>query len=592
LRESYFKDTSAWIRHFVNSTDILEYFMPYQAPISEYQFIFDQVVPLAPVVANECFSEATQDLTDAVLNECGKMCDTVMVPLQRPGDLNPAKLENGVVRTSPGFIDGYTAIAQGGWVGISATPAHGGMGLPLALNTAMHDMMCGACISLNLCPLLSQGQIEALEHHASADLQNLYLPKLISGEWTGTMNLTEPQAGSDVGALSSKAEQQVDGTYKISGQKIFITWGEHDVAENICHLVLARLPNGKPGPKGISLFLVPKFIPNTDGSLGPRNDLRCVSLEHKLGIHGSPTAVMEFSGAKGWLVGQEHNGMACMFTMMNNARLAVGMQGVGVAEGAYQHALAYAMDRKQGRSMIAEGTGAIIDHADVRRMLAQMKSEIFAARSIGVACAVAIDMSKATGDADWLARAAFLTPIAKAFGSDVGVAVADLGVQIHGGMGFVEETAAAQYLRDVRITPIYEGTNGIQAMDLVNRKMVDGGTAAYALMDDIEALAAASSSTLARAVLDAAAELRATTEWLLTQELNDRFAGAVAYQKAFARVLGGHFHLIAAMSGEGKRTRMATFYINSLLPEYTALCAQARAGSRDLYALELDDFAP
>jgi acyl-CoA dehydrogenase len=592
LRESYFKDTSAWIRHFVNSTDILEYFMPYQAPISEYQFIFDQVVPLAPVVANECFSEATQDLTDAVLNECGKMCDTVMVPLQRPGDLNPAKLENGVVRTSPGFIDGYAAIAQGGWVGISATPAHGGMGLPLALNTAMHDMMCGACISLNLCPLLSQGQIEALEHHASADLQNLYLPKLISGEWTGTMNLTEPQAGSDVGALSSKAEQQVDGTYKISGQKIFITWGEHDVAENICHLVLARLPNGKPGPKGISLFLVPKFIPNTDGSLGPRNDLRCVSLEHKLGIHGSPTAVMEFSGAKGWLVGQEHNGMACMFTMMNNARLAVGMQGVGVAEGAYQHALAYAMDRKQGRSMIAEGTGAIIDHADVRRMLAQMKSEIFAARSIGVACAVAIDMSKATGDADWLARAAFLTPIAKAFGSDVGVAVADLGVQIHGGMGFVEETAAAQYLRDVRITPIYEGTNGIQAMDLVNRKMVDGGTAAYALMDDIEALAAASSSTLARAVLDAAAELRATTEWLLTQELNDRFAGAVAYQKAFARVLGGHFHLIAAMSGEGKRTRMATFYINSLLPEYTALCAQARAGSRDLYALELDDFAP
>jgi len=406
------------------------------------------------------------------------------------------------------------------------------------------------------------------------------------------MNLTEPQAGSDVGALSSKAEPQVDGTYKISGQKIFITWGEHDVAENICHLVLARLPDGKPGPKGISLFLVPKFIPNADGSLGARNDLRCVSLEHKLGIHGSPTAVMEFSGAKGWLVGQEHNGMACMFTMMNNARLAVGMQGIGVAEGAYQHALAYAMDRKQGRSMIAEGTGAIIDHADVRRMLAQMKSEIFAARAIGVACAVAIDMSKATGDADWLARAAFLTPIAKAFGSDIGVAMADLGVQIHGGMGFVEETAAAQYLRDVRITPIYEGTNGIQAMDLVARKMADGGTAAYALMDDIEALAAASSSTLARAVLDATAELRATTEWLLTQELNDRFAGAVAYQKAFARVLGGHFHLIAAMSGEGKRTRMATFYINSLLPEYTALCAQARAGSRDLYALELDDFAP
>jgi hypothetical protein len=405
------------------------------------------------------------------------------------------------------------------------------------------------------------------------------------------MNLTEPQAGSDVGALTSNAELQVDGTYKISGQKIFITWGEHDVAENICHLVLARLPNGKPGPKGISLFLVPKFIPNADGSLGARNDLRCVSLENKLGIHGSPTAVMEFSKATGWLVGQEHNGMACMFTMMNNARLAVGMQGVGVAEGAYQHALAYAMDRKQGRAMIAVGTGSIIDHADVRRMLAQMKSEIFAARSIGVACAVAIDMARATGDVDWLARAAFLTPIAKSFGSDTGVAVADLGVQIHGGMGFVEETAAAQYLRDVRITPIYEGTNGIQAMDLVARKMMDGGVAAFRIMDDIADLASTSNSELADAVLASVTELRATTEWLLNHDLNDRFAGAVAYQKAFARVLGGYFHLISAMTGDGKRIRIANFYINSLLPEYTALCLQARVGSENLYALELDDFA-
>jgi acyl-CoA dehydrogenase len=557
--------------------------MPYQAPVSEYQFIFDQVVPLAPVVANECFSEATQDLTDAVLNECGKMCDTVMAPLQRPGDLHPAKLENGVVRTPPGFADGYAAIAESGWVGISATPEHGGMGLPMALNTAMHDMMCGACISLNLCPLLSQGQIEALEHHANADLQALYLPKLISGEWTGTMNLTEPHAGSDVGALSSKAEPQADGSYKISGQKIFITWGEHDVAENICHLVLARLPGAKPGPKGISLFLVPKFIPNADGSLGARNDLRCVSLEHKLGIHGSPTAVMEFSGATGWLVGEEHNGMACMFTMMNNARLAVGMQGVGVAEGAYQHALAYAMDRKQGRAPIADGTGTIIDHADVRRMLAQMKADIFAARSI--------DMAKATGDTDWQARAALLTPIAKSFGSDTGVAVADLGVQIHGGMGFVEETAAAQYLRDARITPIYEGTNGIQSMDLVARKMMDGGAAAFALMDDMEALASASNSDLAKAVLAAIAQLRATTQWVVAQELNERFAGSVAYQKAFARVLGGYFHLVASMSGQAKRQRLARVYVNSLLPEAASLCAQAQAGAADLYALELDDFA-
>ena len=565
--------------------------MPYQAPVSEYQFIFDQVVPLAPVVANACFSEATQDLTDAVLSECGKMCDTVMAPLQRSGDLHPARLENGIVRTPPGFADGYAAIAESGWVGISASPEHGGMGLPMALNTAMHDMMCGACISLNLCPLLSQGQIEALEYHANAEIQALYLPKLISGEWTGTMNLTEPHAGSDVGALSTKAEPQADGSYKIAGQKIFITWGEHDVAENICHLVLARLPGAKPGPKGISLFLVPKFIPNADGSLGARNDLRCVSLEHKLGIHGSPTAVMEFSGATGWLVGEEHNGMACMFTMMNNARLAVGMQGVGVAEGAYQHALAYAMDRKQGRSPIADGTGTIIDHADVRRMLAQMKADIFAARSIGVACAIAIDMAKATGDADWQARAAFLTPIAKSFGSDTGVAVADLGVQIHGGMGFVEETAAAQYLRDARITPIYEGTNGIQSMDLVARKMMDGGAAAFALMDDMAALASASSSDLGKAVLAAIAQLRSTTQWVVSQELNERFAGSVAYQKAFARVLGGYFHLVASMSGQSKRQRLARFYINSLLPETASLCAQAQAGAADLYALELNDFA-
>ena len=565
--------------------------MPYRAPVSEYQFILEQVVPLAPVVASDCFAEVTPDLTEAILNECGKLCDAVMGPLQRPGDLVPARLENGVVRTTPGFAEGYAAIAEGGWVGISASPSFGGMGLPLTMNAAMHDMMCGACISLNLCPLLSQGQIEALEHHASPELQDIYLPKLISGEWTGTMNLTESHAGSDVGALSTKAEPQSDGTYKVTGQKIFITWGEHDVAENICHLVLARLPGAKPGPKGISLLLVPKFIPHSDGTLGVRNDLRCVSLEHKLGIHGSPTAVMEFSAATGWLVGEEHNGMACMFTMMNNARLAVGMQGVGVAEGAYQHALSYALGRKQGTSLIVDGTGTIIDHADVRRMLAQMKSEIFAARSIGVACAVALDMAKATQDSKWEARAALLTPIAKSFGSDVGVQMSDIGVQIHGGMGFIEETAAAQYLRDARITPIYEGTNGIQSMDLVARKMMDGGAAAFSLMDEMTQLAVASKSDLAQAVQVSVAELRVTTEWLVTQDLNERFAGSVSYQRAFARVLGGYFHLIAASSGDGKRERLGRFYINSLLPEHTALCAQARVGSSDIYALELNDFA-
>ncbi len=562
--------------------------MPYRAAVSEYQFIFDKVVPLDPVAATDRFAEATPDMVSAVLTEGGRMCDDIMAPLQRPGDLHPPKLENGVVRTSPGFADGLRAIADGGWVGVSAGQNHGGMGLPMAVNTAMNDMMAGACISLHLCPLLSQGQIEALEHHASPALQDMYLPKLISGEWTGTMNLTEPHAGSDVGALTTKAEPNGDGTYAITGQKIYITWGEHDVTDNIVHLVLARLPDGVPGPKGISLFVVPKFIPNEDGSLGERNDLRCVSLEHKLGIHGSPTAVMEYSGAKGWLVGEEHNGMACMFTMMNNARLGVGMQGVGIAEAAYQHALGYAMDRKQGRSTIENGTGTIIDHADVRRMLSEMKADIFTARCIGAACAVAIDMATATGDAAWKARAALLTPMAKSFGADTGVSVADLGVQIHGGMGFIEETAAAQFLRDARILPIYEGTNGIQAMDLVARKMMDGGEAAFALMDDMAAVADATGEAgLAAAI----AELRTTTQWIVdTPDMNTRFAGAVAYQKAFSRVLGGYFHAMAA-GADDSRAKLARFYLDAMLPEAASLCVQARAGKDALYALSVDDLA-
>lgn len=563
--------------------------MPYTAAVSEYQFIFDKVLPLDQISATEKFGEASADLVDAVLVEGGKLCDEVVAPLQRPGDLHPAKLENGVVRTSPGFAEGMAAIGEGGWVGISADPEHGGMGLPMAICAAMNDMMAGACMSLQLCPLLTQGQIEALEHHATDDLKAAYLPNLISGKWTGTMNLTEPHAGSDVGALTTKAEPNGDGTYAISGQKIFITWGEHDMAENICHLVLARLPDGVAGPKGISLFLVPKFIPNADGSLGARNDLRCVSLEHKMGIHGSPTSVMEYTGATGWLVGQEHNGMACMFTMMNNARLNVGMQGVGLAEAAYQHALAYAMDRKQGRSSIEGGAGTIIDHADVRRMLSHMKADVFASRAIGMACAQAIDMANATGDAAWKARAALLTPMAKTFGADTGVQVADMGVQIHGGMGFVEETAAAQYLRDARILPIYEGTTGIQAMDLVARKMMDGGAAAFAMMDEMSQTADA----LGEAGLQSAiAALRSTTEWLVAQpDLNTRFAGAVSYQQAFSRVLGGYYHAKAAQSGVPSRVRLARFYFDSLLPEVSSLCVQAQAGADTLYALEVDDFA-
>ncbi|MEY2960779.1 MAG: hypothetical protein RLZ60_609, partial [Pseudomonadota bacterium] len=343
--------------------------MPYRSPVSDFRFIMDHIVDFDAVAQTDKYEEATPDLVDAILGEAGKLCDEVIYPVQRNGDLHPAKLENGIVRTSPGFAEAFSAIAEGGWIGVCANPEHGGMGLPVAIGTAINDMLSGACLSLHLNPLLTQGQIEALEHHASDEIKELYLPKLISGEWTGTMNLTEPQAGSDVGALSSKAEPLGDGSFAITGQKIYITWGDSDFSENICHLVLARLPDGVPGTKGISLFIVPKFIPNADGTLGERNNLRVVSLEHKLGLHGSPTAVMSYEGARGWLVGPENGGMAAMFTMMNNARLGVGTQGIGIAEAAYQAALAYAMDRKQGK---VGGTGTIVEHPDVRRMLATM----------------------------------------------------------------------------------------------------------------------------------------------------------------------------------------------------------------------------
>ena len=564
--------------------------MPYRAPVQDLRFLMDHVVGFQAVAETSMFEEATGETVDAILTEAAKMAETALAPLQRSGDMHPAVLENGVVRTSPGFAEGYQAIADGGWIGMSASPEVGGMGLPMTLTTAVNEMMSSACLSLQLNPLMTQGQIEALEHHASDAIKDVYIPKLISGAWCGTMNLTEPQAGSDVGALRSKAEPNGDGSYAISGQKIYISWGDNDFSENICHLVLARLPDSVPGTKGISLFMVPKFIPDADGNPGKRNDLRVVSLEHKLGLHGSPTAVMEYEKAQGWLVGPENGGMAAMFTMMNNARLGVGVQGIGSAEGAYQHALAYAMDRKQGK---AGGSGSIIEHADVRRMLASMKADIFAARAIALMNATAIDMATATGDTSWKTRAAFLTPICKSFGTDTGISVAQTGVQIHGGMGFIEETGAAQYARDVRVTAIYEGTNGIQAMDLVARKMMDGGEAAMALIEEIQdgaEAAKADHAELAQAVWSAAESLRETTEWLVSQDdLTERFAGAVPYLRAFARVLGGHAHLRAAIAGDGKRKRLAALYINRLLPEHSSLLAETREGAADLMAISIDD---
>ena len=566
--------------------------MPYRAPVSDFRFLMDHIVGFDEVAATETFAEATPDMTQAILTEAAKMSEEVIAPLNRAGDQHPAFLENGIVRTSPGFADGYSAIAEGGWIGMSASQDVGGLGLPMTLTTVVNEMLASACLALQLSPLMTQGQIEALEHHASDALKQLYIPKLISGEWNGTMNLTEPQAGSDVGALRTKAEPNGDGTYAITGQKIYISWADNDFTTNVCHLVLARLPGGVAGTKGISLFMVPKLIPDAEGNPGEKNDLRVVSLEHKMGLHGSPTAVMEYSGATGWLVGEAHAGMAAMFTMMNNARLGVGVQGVGVAEAALQHALAYAQGRKQGK---ASCSGAIIEHADVRRMLTTMKADTYAARAIAMMNAVAIDMAAATADAGWQARAAFLTPIGKAFGSDVGCEVSATGIQVHGGMGFIEETGAAQLARDVRVTAIYEGTNGIQAMDLVARKLMDGGEAAFRLLEEIEQGAEAARAThpqLAEAVWQSAETLRETTEWLVSQDdLNNRFAGAVPYLRAFARVLGGHVHLASAIAGDASRARLATFYIKRMLPEHIGLLAHVREGADDLMAISAAELA-
>ncbi|KRW96211.1 acyl-CoA dehydrogenase [Paracoccus sp. MKU1] len=553
--------------------------MAYQAPVEQIEFILNRIVSFPELSGTARFAEATAETMTAILTEAGKLATEVIAPVNRAGDLTPARLENGKLRSSPGYAEAFRALAEGGWIGIAADPEYGGMGLPQALNMAVNEMVASGCLALQLNPLLTQGQIEALEHHGSEALKALYLPKLISGEWSGTMNLTEPQAGSDVGALTTRAERAEDGSYRITGQKIFITWGDSDVTENVCHLVLARLPDGAAGTRGISLFMVPKFIPDETGKPGIANDLRVVSLEHKLGIHGSPTCVMSFEGAKGWLVGEEHKGMAAMFTMMNAARLGVGVQGVAQAEAALQQAVAYATERVQ--------MGPIIRHPDVRRMLAESRAEVFAARAICLGCAVALDMARATGSEEWAARAAFLTPIAKAHGTDIGIRVADTAVQVHGGMGYIEETGAAQYLRDVRITAIYEGTNGIQAMDLVGRKLSDGGAAAMALLDEILDGAKAAQGAepeLANQLWQAAETLREATQELLEQDMPDRFAGAVPYLSAFARVLGAHYHLRAATDGGSKA--LARLYITRILPQFAADLAAARAGLADLEALD------
>ncbi len=568
--------------------------MPYRAQTRDILFLLENVVGFDAVLAARG-DGLDRETVAQVIGEAGNLCEGVIAPLQRAGDLHPARLENGQVVTSPGFRDGYRALAEGGWVGISAPEEFGGMELPRSVGMALHDMLAASCLSLQLNPLMTQGQIHALEAHADAEIKALYLPKLIAGDWAGTMGLTEPQAGSDVGALRTRAEPNGDGTYSITGQKIFISWGDSDLTENIAQLVLARLPDAPAGTRGISLFLVPKFLPIPDGSLGDRNAIRPVSLEHKMGLHGSPTAVMEFTGATGWRIGPENGGMAAMFTMMNDARLGVGIQGIGVAEAACQKAQEYAAERRQGRTAGPDGT--IDEHPDVRRMLAVMRARVFAARAIALACATALDLEALTGDPAARARAAFLTPIAKAYGTETGIAVSDMGIQVHGGMGFIEETGAAQYLRDVRVTAIYEGTNGIQAMDLVGRKLADGGEAAMALLDEIERAAEAARAAfpvIAGAVWDAAEDLREATEWMLGQPAEARFAGAVAYLEAFALVLGGHFHLAAARAEgtSGARAALARTYVKRLLPRHAALLAEAMQGADDLAGITDEALCP
>ena len=543
--------------------------MTYRPPVDEMRFVLDAVIGAGRLAETGRFAEATPETVDAVLAEAARLAADVFAPLRRAGDLEPARIENGVVRTTPGFAEAYRTLAEGGWVGIAAPAEHGGMGLPLTLSTCLGEMLGSANLALSLCPMLTQGAIEALHHHGSDALKALYLPRLVAGTWTGTMNLTEPQAGSDVGAVRTRAEARPDGTFAITGQKIFISWGDHDVAANVCHLVLARLPDGAPGTRGISLFLVPKLIPDADGEPGVRNAVRVVSLEHKLGLHGSPTCVMEYDGATGWLVGAPHAGMAAMFTMMNNARLGVGVEGLSQAEAALQAATAFAAERRQGRTPV-EGVETIVGHADVARMLATMAALTATARAICLDCALSLDMAAATGEPAWAARAAFLTPIAKAFGTDTGCEVASLAMQVFGGMGYIEETGVAQYWRDVRVTAIYEGTNGIQAMDLVGRKLADGGTAARALLAEMGDTAA--TRRLAQA-----------TDRMLAAAPNDRFAGAVPYLRAFALALGGHYLAKAAAADPG-RAPLAAFHAAHLLPEVAALCDAASAGAAAAYA--------
>ena len=594
--------------------------MTYQAPIQDMMFVLEDLCDLSGLSALPGMEDATPDMVAAILSEAGKFAGQVLAPLNQVGDESGLGFADGDVTTPQGWSDAYRTLVEMGWNSPTAAPEHGGMGLPAAVNACIQEMFAGANTAFQLCTMLTQGAIEAIEGYASDELKETYLPNLVSGPWTGTMNLTEPQAGSDLAAIRTRAVPAGDH-FRITGQKIFITYGDHDLAENIIHLVLARLPDAPAGVKGISLFVVPKFHINRDGTLGARNDVRCVSIEHKLGIHASPTCTLSFGdagGAIGHLVGEPNRGLQYMFAMMNNARLNVGIQGIGIAERAGQGAAAYAAERRQGAAPGAEGPVAIIEHPDVRRMLGLIRARTEAARAIACRAAAALDQARLNPDPDLRARyqrrVDLMIPVVKGWSTEMGILSASLGVQVHGGMGYVEETGAAQHLRDVRITTIYEGTTGIQALDLVGRKLIrDNGTALAELVEAMRAsldtlddgLGGGTDWAAHRQMLaDAIGALEAATEWLVARAQSnqaDPQAAATATLDLFGICLGAWAMADSAVAaarrlqaGENaphlrSKLRIAEFYRSQIFPQAAAARAAAE-GAAAVLALGPEDF--